>query len=215
MDKLLILHLNHEIRACKKISFDRLAHRLHMGASGKSVVQHINKMRNKMAAKGHIVPPKASRGESADKEVRGYARPLEGDPKKLRKVYYSERFYAPTSSGKSSPGEEAAEEEEEDDGDDEEDEDYGEGDEADSAVQSTTVSTSGPMPPPGFRRTWIEVSDPRENRLEMQKLTDFHKRRLQPSDSATTARQQQQAPQEAVPTPTPTCTSGSSLVDPQ
>ncbi|KAL7821437.1 hypothetical protein V8C44DRAFT_354073 [Trichoderma aethiopicum] len=57
-----------------KVSWEKIAHRLHPGASGSSCKQYLNRSRNSLVAEGHVVAPLYKRGQAPDPTIRGYMR---------------------------------------------------------------------------------------------------------------------------------------------
>ncbi|CAH0040947.1 unnamed protein product [Clonostachys solani] len=98
MAEKLLLHMQYECARHKiQVPWDTVAHRLHPGSSGAAIVQHLNRIRRELVAKGHLVPPATSRNgavppESTDPTVRGYVRKdMDGEDKEsVRPVRYDE-----------------------------------------------------------------------------------------------------------------------------
>ncbi|CAG9979473.1 unnamed protein product [Clonostachys byssicola] len=98
MAEKLLLHMQYELARHKiQVPWDYVAHRLHPGSSGAAIVQHLNRIRRELVAKGHLVPPATSRNgavhpESTDPTVRGYVREdMDGEDKEsVRPVRFDE-----------------------------------------------------------------------------------------------------------------------------
>ncbi|VUC23352.1 unnamed protein product [Clonostachys rosea] len=98
MAEKLLLHMQYELARHKiQVPWDTVAHRLHPGSSGAAIVQHLNRIRRELVAKGHLVPPATSRNgaippESTDPTVRGFVRKdMDGEDKEsVRPVRYDE-----------------------------------------------------------------------------------------------------------------------------
>jgi hypothetical protein len=94
MEKLLVFLLYECHQRSVPIPWDHIVHRLQPGSSGPSAVQYIEKMRYKLIAEGHIVPPTKTKPYlPMDPNVRALVRAdPNGPPGKVRIVRWDEHI---------------------------------------------------------------------------------------------------------------------------
>jgi hypothetical protein len=94
MEKLLVFLLYECHQRSVPIPWDHIVHRLQPGSSGPSAVQYIEKMRYKLIAEGHIVPPTKTKPDlPMDDNVRALVRAdPNGPPGKVRIVRWDEHI---------------------------------------------------------------------------------------------------------------------------
>ncbi|KAK6583613.1 hypothetical protein PZA11_003343 [Diplocarpon coronariae] len=94
----LLLCLQYECHKAQiKLPWDKAVHRLNVGSSGTSALQHLNKTRDTLISEGHITPPTLGKDTSNDPPtLRGYARDMDAEcPTATRALRWSEHVIHP------------------------------------------------------------------------------------------------------------------------